>query len=168
MKLCIALSTLFGVVALTTVEAQLPKKEEIPRFIGQLKNSKSAQERVAAAEAIGRRGAVIVTDVKDAIGPLANAVKVDGDAQVRAAAARALGEIGSEPTITVPALTEALKDKTVVVKMAAINALGQIGKDASPAMPQLRKIAQEKKEKKLSQAANAALKAISGKKKKKG
>lgn len=166
MRTLMVMFTLVGVVALTTAEAQLPKKEEIPKYIGQLKNSKNPRERAEAADAIGRRGAVIVIDVKDAIEPLVYAVKSDSDAQVRGAAAKALGSIGSEIDITVPALTEALKDKSVVVKMAAIGALGQIGKEASPAIKELREIAKEKTDKKLSQAASMALKSIGGGKKK--
>ena len=165
MRTCITMFTLVGVLALTTVEAQIPKKEEIPKYLGQLKNSTSARERAEAAAAIGRRGALSVNDVKEALEPLADLVKSDSDAQVRSAAAKALGDIGSQPTLAVPALTEALKDKAMGVKMAAINALGQFGPEARPALPQLRAIAQEKKDKKLSQAANQAVKAISGKKK---
>jgi HEAT repeat protein len=166
MKLCIATLTVLGVVALTTAGPQVPKKEDIPKYIGQLKSATNARVRADAAEMIAARGRLQVNDVKDAIEPLATAVKSDTDTQVRVAAAKALGEIGADPAVTIPALTEALKDKAVPVKFAAVNALGQIGKEASPAIPALRELAAAKTDKKLSQAANQAIKAIGGGKKK--
>lgn len=140
----------------------LIKKEEIPKAIDTLKKGSSAA-RADAAEKLGHRGAVRVTDVKDALEPLRYAVKSDPDAKVRSAAAAALGRIGSEPEETVPVLMNALSDKATAVKMAAITALGQMGPEARAAAPELRKIAGNKKDKGLSKAAGMALKSIGGK-----
>src|SRR5262249_51938736 len=123
--------------------------------------------RAQAAEDLGRRGGVRASDVADAIDPLITALGKDKDADVRRACAAALGEIGSDAEKVVDALTEALKDKTATVKQAAIVALGQFGGDAKSAVPALRDLAKMKDDKKISQAANAALKQITGMGKKK-
>lgn len=165
MRTLIAVSTVVGVLTLGTLEADVPKVVDVPKQIGVLKNSKSARERADAAEALGRYGAVRGGAVKDAIGPLLSALKGDSDANVRSAAAAALGAIGPDPATTVPALTDALKDSAAGVKLAAAQALGQFGADARPSLGALRELAADKKNKKLSMAARAAVKTISGKKK---
>ena len=166
MRICIAMLTLISVVVLTTAEAQVPKKAEIPKYIGQLKNSRNARERAEAAAAIGRRGAIIVTDVKDAIEPLVYAVKSDSDAQCTAPRPKALGEIGSEPNLTVPAWPGLCKTIPWPSRWRPSTPLAEIGPEARSALPSLRTIAQAKKDKKLSKAAGMAMKAIGGKKKK--
>lgn len=165
MRPLIAFSTFVAVLVITTTEAQIPKLEDVPKNIGILKNSNNAQERAQAADELGRRGAIRLTDVKEAFEPLRLAVQKDSDANVRRAAAAALGKIAPEAEKTVPVLTEALKDKSATVKMAAAAALGQFGEDAKSALPSLRELAKDKNDKKVSQAASIAIKAIAGKKK---
>jgi hypothetical protein len=165
MRRLIVFSTLVGILAITSTAAQSPKVEDVPKNIGLLKNSSSAKDRAFAAEELGRRGAIRLADVKEAFEPLREAVKKDSDANVRRAAAAALGKIAPEADKTVPVLTEALKDKSVIVKMAAATSLGQFGEDAKSALPALRELAKDKADKKLSQAAIAAIKVIAGKKK---
>ncbi len=166
MRVLMMLFTLLGVICLDTLDAQGPRKIDVPKQIGLLKNSKSARERAAAADEIGQFGAIRASAVKDAIEPLLAAVKTDPDADVRRAAAKALGEIAPDPMATVPVLTEALKDKSGTVKVAAAVALGQYGPEASSALSALRELAQDKNDKKVSKAAALAIKSITGKKKK--
>ncbi len=167
MRGLIALTTVLGVIGLGTLEADVPKKLDASKSITSLKNSRSARDRVEAAEEIGRIGSIRASAVKDAIEPLLSALKGDSDAGVRAAAAKALGMIAPDAETTVPVLTEALRDKAMNVKAAAAGALGQYGAEARSALPALRELAsnKDKKEKKLSQAARMAIKSIAGKKK---
>jgi HEAT repeat protein len=142
----------------------LLKKEDIPKTIARLK-SRSAKDRATAAELLGRRGAVRSSDVAEAVKPLLGLLRDDHDANVRRAAAEALGNIGRELDETVAALVDAMKlDKAPAVRLAAIDALGQIGPEARAAVPELRQVAQAKdKDKKLSRAARLALKSINRK-----
>jgi HEAT repeat protein len=71
-----------------------------------------------------------------AVPALAAALK-DGAAEVRAAAAAALGELGSSGGKAVPELTRALGDGDLTVRWAAADALGQIGPGAKAAVPAL-------------------------------
>jgi HEAT repeat protein len=165
MRTLIAMLTVVGVISLGSLDAEGPKRIDVAKQVALLKGAKSARDRAAAADELGRHGAIRARDVKDAIEPLLEALKKDKDADVRRAAARALGDISPDPTDVVPALTEALKDKSVVVKMAAAGALGQYGPDARSALPSLRELAAMKNDKKLSQVARVAIKSIAGKKK---
>jgi HEAT repeat protein len=170
MRPLIALATLVGVVSLSSSSQSVPKKEEIPKLIVVLKTSQAAKARASAAEDIGARGAIRASDVKDAIEPLVAGLKGDKDSDVRRACAKALGSTGSNADICVPALMEALKDSALAVKLAAIQALGQFGNEASSALPTLRDLAKmkdTKDDKKISQSAAAAAKAIVGNEKKK-
>jgi HEAT repeat protein len=162
MRPLIALATVASIVGLTTVNADGPKKEDVPKNIDILKTSTSAKARAQAAGDLGRCGAIRASYVEDGIAPLLSALKSDKDADVRRACAKALGDIGTKAEVCVEALTEALKDSSVNVKIAAAIALSQFGTDAKPALPALRDLAKAKDDKKLSQAANAAAKAISG------
>jgi len=56
---------------------------------------------------------------------------------VRAAAASALGQMGSDAALVVPNLIEALKDLDPGVRAAAASALGQMGSDAALVIPNL-------------------------------
>jgi uncharacterized protein (DUF2336 family) len=164
MRVTIVVVTLLALLGLGTLEAQIPRKEEIPKNLAMLKSGKSAQDRAYAAEQLGLRGQVRASDVKEAVDPLMEAVKSDPSASVRRAAATALGQITPDPEKTVPTLTDALKDKAKEVRMAAATALGQFGPEARSALPALRELAAEK-DKKLSKVAKQAMKSINGKKK---
>jgi HEAT repeat protein len=166
MRPFIVMSTIVVLINLATLQADVPMRVDVGKAIGTLKNSKVAKDRVRAADDIGRTGALRAKDVENAVEPLQDALKNDKDSEVRSAAAKALGNIAPDPEKTVPLLTEALSDKAMSVKFSAITALGQFGPKASSAVTKLRELASEKKDKKLSQAASAAIKQISGKKKK--
>jgi HEAT repeat protein len=164
MRPFIVMFTLTGALTLSGLEAGVPKKIDVGKMIGLLKNSKVAKERVEAAEAIGNRGAIRASEVENAIEPLMEALKADTDATVRGAAAKALGQIAPDADKTVPLLTEALDDKATGVKLSAMQALAAYGPAAKAALPKLREIAKNKDDKKLSQAAANAAKSIAKKK----
>lgn len=169
MKTLLALALFLAVCGLTNIcAADVPKKEDVPKNIGLLKNASSAQARATAAEEIGRRGSIRVTDVEAAIDVLLAALKDDKDAIVRKAAAKALGDIAPRPTDTIPALTEAVKsDKSLEVKMTSVEALAKFGPEARSALPTIREFAKEQGDnKKTKQAIAMAIKTISGAKKK--
>lgn len=165
---------LFSTVSLLVAQGVgIPKREDIPKYTKQLQSSPSVAERVKAAEMIGRRGGINVNDVEDAIEPLKKALAKDKDAKVRAASARALGDIRPEAEGTVDVLIDRLKnDSSKDVKMATVVALGQFGPDAKEAVPTLREMIKPLDPKKMAkdfQTIDAALKAITGMgKKKKG
>ncbi len=74
-------------------------------------------------------------EVRDLVARLGNA-----DSDVRRAAAKELGELGSEARSAVPALTKALNDRDLFVRRFAAEALGKIGPDAKSAIPALSKM----------------------------
>jgi HEAT repeat protein len=160
LTLAVALAAV-AVLASAQAGGTLLKKEQIPRAIALLKTG-SPEQRVLAAEALGKRGAVRASDVKEAV-PLLRALLANHrDPRVRRAAAEALGNIGLEPDETVPALVTTMKsDRVDQVKLAAIAALGQMGPEARAALPELRQVAAQKaKNRRLSRAARMAMKAI--------
>src|SRR5262245_63830746 len=125
------------------------KKEDVPKYLKMLQSSQSGKERATAAEMLGKRGAINLNDVKDAIEPLKTSVQKDVDAGVRKAAAGALAAIGSEPTETISLLTEVLqKDKSLDVKLAAVQALASFGPNAKSALPAIRELATKQKDNK--------------------
>jgi HEAT repeat protein len=126
-----------------------PKKEEIPKYLKMLQTSKSTKDRALAADMIGRRGAININDVRDAIEPLKTTMQNDVDATVRKAAVTALGDIGTEPKETVPLLADVVKkDRSLEVKLAAVQALARFGSDAKPALPAIRELASKQKDNK--------------------
>ena len=151
----------------------IPKKEDVPKYLKKLQTSSSGADRAKAAEMLGKRGGINANDVEDAIEPLKTALKKDKDAKVRAAAARALGNIHPDAEGTVPLLIDRLKnDEVMDVKMATVVALGLFGGEAKDALPQLREMAAKfdtkaAKKSNDAQTIQAAIKAISGAKKKK-
>jgi len=173
MKVCSAAGMLLlAIVALVMGGSPgTPKKEDVPKYLGMLKNAASAPDRALGAEMLGKRGAIKASDVADAIEPLKMALQKDKDLAVRKAAAEALGNIGAESENVVPLLIDALKEtykdlkRGANLKLGAITALAQYGSDARDALPTLREIANEKTDKMLSKAAMGAIKSISGKKK---
>jgi HEAT repeat protein len=95
--------------------------------------------------------AVEGAEVRDLIAKLG---KKDSD--VRRAAAKELGELGSEAKEAVPALTKALRDRDVFVRRFAAEALGNIGPDAKEAVGKLT-LATKDERKEVSLAAVEAL-----------
>jgi HEAT repeat protein len=116
-----------------------PKKEDVPKYMAQLKSA-SAADRAKAVEMLGKRGGISVSDVTEAVDPLRKLLEKDKDAKVRAACARALGDIQTDAAGTVPLLIDRVKadGEEKPVKMAAVVALGQFGPDAKDALPVLR------------------------------
>ncbi|MBI2805987.1 MAG: HEAT repeat domain-containing protein [Planctomycetes bacterium] len=151
----------------------VPKREDVPKYLKQLKTSKSAADRATAAQMLGKRGGINANDVEVAIEPLLKTLQKDIDARVRAAAARALGDIHPKADKVVPLLIERLtKDSSMDVKMASVVALGQFGPEARDALKPLRDLAKKydtKKAKKSKdgQTIMTTIKLISGAKKKK-
>lgn len=159
-----ALITLLAFLVTVQAGGRVPRREDIPKYIEQLKQSSKAKDRAFAAEQIGKRGQIQVNDVKDALDPLLTTLKKDIDPTVRRAAAAALGNIAAEPDKAVPALADALKDRSPEVHLAALTALGQFGADAKKALPAMRQYAKKKNDKKISQLVNMVAKQIGGKK----
>jgi HEAT repeat protein len=116
-----------------------PKAEDVPKYMAQLKSA-NATDRAKAAEMLGLRGGIKVSDVEDAVEPLKKMLEKDKDAKVRSAAARALGAIQLDAEGTVPLLIDRLKSESEEkeVRMSAVVALGQYGPDAKEALPPLR------------------------------
>jgi HEAT repeat protein len=149
----------------------VPKKEDVPKYLNQLVKSTNSADRAKAAEMLGKRGGINANDVEDAIEPLRKALQKDTDVKVRAAAARALGDIHAQAEETVPVLIDRLKnDEKMDVKMAAVVALGQFGPDATAALQPLRDLAKkfDAKKSKEGQTIQNSIQLISLKKKKKG
>lgn len=93
--------------------------------------------RPAAVVSLGSlRGAA-----RDAV-PVLSATLNDSseNENLRFEAARALGWIGRNPQLAVPALTQALMDTNVLVVRSAATALGAFGADAESALPALRSL----------------------------
>ena len=149
----------------------IPKKEDVPKYLKQLQTSAVAADRAKAAEMLGKRGGINANDVEDAIEPLKKALQKDKEAKVRAAAARALGNIHPEAEGTVSLLLDRLKasDEAMEVKMASVVALGQFGGDAKEAVPALRELGSkfDAKKSKEGQTIMTAIQMINGGKKKK-
>ena len=146
----------------------IPRKEDVPKLLASMKKG-NATDRAFAASQIGRLGQIQSQAVKECIEPLVELLKSDTVADVRRASAEALGKIAPDPETTVPVLTSALKDKNLEVGLAAVTALGRYGPEAKSALPALREFQKTKAtDKKLGQVVTAAIKEISGAKKKGG
>ncbi len=166
MKYYYAAGTLCLLSLCMTLEGGSVKKEDVPKYLKMLQSSQSGKDRATAAEMLGKRGAININDVKDAIAPLKTSLQKDVEASVRKAAAGALAAIGSEPTETISLLTEVLKkDKSLEVKLAAVEALASFGPNAKSALPAIRELATKQKDnKKVTAITKAAQKAIAPKK----
>jgi HEAT repeat protein len=140
-----------------------PKKADVPKYLELFKNGKG-QDKATAAKWLGRRGAINIKDVDEAIEPLRMALQNDPDIAVRRAAAEALGMIAPEPAAaTVPLLTAALMSKDYPLRMAAVQALASFGPEARAAIPTLREVQKQSKDKKDVKTIADAIKTISNK-----
>jgi HEAT repeat protein len=83
-------------------------------------------DRLQAAKAVWRAGGKV-----EATAALAESLKDPAYARVRWQAAAALGEMGSEAKTAVPALRQALKDHSSVVRTAAAAALRKVDPEAA-------------------------------------
>ncbi|MBX9680818.1 MAG: HEAT repeat domain-containing protein [Gemmataceae bacterium] len=167
MKLYVAACSISMIAFISFVEAQAPKREDVPKYLKALQSSQNAKDRAVAASMLGKRGAINVKDVEEAIEPLKKTLEKDVDASVRKAAATAIGSIAPKPDETIPLLIESLKkDKSSDVKLAIVETLGRYGADAKPALPAIRDYAKDfDKKSKEAQLVRTATMAISGKKK---
>lgn len=86
------------------------------------------ETRQGAAEGLGRAG----SDAEEAVRALGDALRHDGVAEVRRAAARSLGKIDSQEKL--PALLAALDEIHEEVRASAIAALVDMGEDALPSL----------------------------------
>jgi HEAT repeat protein len=151
----------FCVIYLTSSRGELAtcqKQDDVKSLIKDLK-SNNPKTRASAAEDLGHRGAVRAAEVKEAIPSIVEVLKKDRDANVRKAAATALGQVDPDPSTAVPALTAALRDKAPSVRIAAAGSLGMLGGEAKDAVPALQE-AQKDKDRAVSRAASMALRTI--------
>jgi HEAT repeat protein len=155
-----ALTSVLGLVSVLGLAVPAPArdvKEDVAKLMKELKKG-SAQSRALAADELGHIGAIRAADAKAAVPALVETLKKDKDANVRKAAANALGRMDAGEE-AVPALRAALKDKAPVVRMNAASALGQLGADAKDAEQDL-VAAQKDKDRGVSRAARMALRSI--------
>ncbi len=157
------MKTLLVVLACASVlvaeEQAVPKKEQVPALIKQLKN-REPKVRAAAADDLGQVGAIRAADAEPAVAPLLEALG-DKESNVRRAAAVALGRIRLQAKEVVPELTKRLEDGAPAVVQAAAVALGAFGAEAKEALPALQKAQKNAGEnKKLRQALQQAIKTI--------
>ena len=132
--------------------------DDVKLLVKELKST-NPRTRVSALEELGHRGAVRASEVKEAVSAIIEVLKKDRDANVRKAAATALGQVDPDPQLAVPALTTALHDKVPTVRIAAAGALGTLGNAAKESVPALQEL-QKDKDRAVSRAAMMALRAI--------
>lgn len=161
-------ATILFVLVLNTSDSGSPKprREDVPKYLKMLTKSPVAKERMQGAQMLGRRGAINVRDVKDAIEPLKKALEKDSDMEVRRAAAEALGRIAPEPETTVPLLIDSLKVKHYGLRMASVQALAAYGPKAKDALPALAALRKELNNKGDNKTIAAAMQSISSRPKK--
>jgi hypothetical protein len=143
------------------------REEKVAKYIKEIESG-NAKARADAAKEIGNIAAIKVSYAKPAIEPMLKLLK-DKEANVRAAAAEALGKL-DEPKKTVKPLIDLVKDdKEQQVKVAAAVGLGLIGEPAKDAVKVLRDTAQaarQDKNMRLAQACQQAIQNINGARKK--
>jgi HEAT repeat protein len=143
------------------------REEKVARYIKDLESS-NAKARADAAKEIGNIAAIKASYARPAVEPMLKLLK-DKEANVRAAAAEALGKVDS-PKDTVKPLMELLKgDEAMIVKVAAATGLGLVGEPAKEAVRLLRETAQaarQDKNMRLAQACQRAIENINGARKK--
>ncbi len=142
------------------------KEADAKKATEDLKKSKDAKVKIAALVRLGELGQIQYGYVEPAIPDMLKALG-DTDAGVRAAAAKAVGQAGSEDKDTVPALVKLLKsDKEESVKIAAAEGLGLLGAKAKDAVGELRSaIKDADKKSKLAKVVGTSIKSINGTKK---
>lgn len=165
MRTIVAGNVLLLSVAIVIAGGAGPRKEDMPKYIKTLTTSSATPaSRKEAADMIGKRGMINVTDVKDAIDPLRKLVKSEKDDGVRKSVVSALGAIAPDPETTVPLLIDVLKsDKSQDVKFATVAALGRFGPKATSAVPGINDFAKDLDKKQKQQLIQPALNAIRAK-----
>lgn len=165
-KLIAAAFLFAGTVALLVPEhvRAANKVEEAKKYTQMLKSAKDSKSKVTALNELGDLGRLMKPLVADAMPDMLAALK-DGDKEVRAAAAQAIGKCdpNSEAVNTLVDLLKREKDESV--KLAAIKGLASAGPNARSALPVLRDIQKsEDKKSRLYKAAQDASRSIGAKK----
>lgn len=120
--------------------AQAGKAEDAKKALEQLKTAKEAKKKVEALNDLGKLGQIQYAYAEEAVPSIYKALD-DTDADVRAAAAKAIGMIGPEGEEVVTKLTELIKgDKEESVQIAATQGLAYLGDRASGSAKELRAI----------------------------
>ena len=142
------------------------KEADAKKATADLKNTKDTKVKIAALEKLGELGQIQYGYAQPAIPEMLKALE-DKETGVRAAAAKALGQAGSEDPDTVPALVKLLKgDKEESVKIAAAEGLGLLGAKAKDSVNDLRNAAKDADKKgKLAKTIGTSIKSINGTKK---
>ena len=140
------------------------KKEDAAKATAALKAG-DAKAKAAALAELGKLGQVQKSFVAEAE-PVIVEMLNDSDATLRAAAARAVGQIDPDVKVVLPKLRELLtKDKVEAVRVAAAAGIGALGKAGAPAAPDLRQVMQDNdKGSKLYRAAMGAMRSVKPKK----
>jgi HEAT repeat protein len=140
------------------------REEEAKKYTEQLRKGKDTKSKIAALQELGNLAQIKKSLVADALPEIYRAVE-DKDPGVRAAAAEALGKADEPYDKAGKALVRILKeDKDEGAKLGAIKGLSAMGSTAKEAVPTLREIVKgADKKSKLAKAAQATIKAVSGK-----
>ena len=94
-------------------------------------------KKVAALNALKQLGGKAESAAPKVAAPKVAALMKDDDAEVRAAAIRCLGRLGSTAKEAVPTLIKMLSDMDTDVRLAAIRVLNRIGPESKDAVPRL-------------------------------
>ena len=138
------------------------RAEDAANYTKTLKSSKITSEKITAAREIGKLATIRKSYGKDAIPYLFEACK-DKDANLRAAAAEALGRAYAEDDDkAVEFLHDMLKnEKKEPVRIAVITGLVAQGMKAKVVIPTLRKIVQDEGRSRVAGAARNATRTLS-------
>ena len=140
------------------------KRDDAVKATATLKSG-SPKDKVAAMAELGKLGQIqksLVTDAEPIIVKLLD----DKDAELRAAAARAIGMIDPDVKEVLPKLRKMLADdKVESVRIAAANGIAAMGTNGKPALGDLRKVMGDNDKKtKIYRAAMNAAKSVNPKK----
>lgn len=119
--------------ALSVYNANLRARAAVPKLLSMLASERDAEVRLYVVKALGVAG-------KESPGvpeALAQLLKQDTVAEMRARSAEALGRLGTAADLSVPALVAALADKSDEVRNAAADALGEFPASAGAIVPAL-------------------------------
>jgi HEAT repeat protein len=164
-KALAAVALFNGALYLTLREEALAANNEADakKYTQDLKKSKDPKVKITALQELGKLAALQKSLVADALDDIYKSLE-DKDAGIRAAAAQCLGSCDEPIDKAVPALLKLLKDdKDDSVKIGATKGLASMGSGAKEAVGTLKELAADKKSP-VGKAAQAALKAITGKK----
>jgi HEAT repeat protein len=139
-------------------EVGLKSRKVVPAAVRSLRDDESPMIKEVAAQLLGKLALEAadlskrsnnadkdaVDDFKRAFDALHEAAHYDRVPKVRAAAATALGRLGSDAKSAVPALIALLKDKDDTPRAAAAEALGRIGVEAQDAVPALLEVLKDR------------------------